>query len=88
MRLSPCLKMVMLSVKSLAQSAVLDADQASVLTSSDGSKTPPIFRTLQFPLQLTSLEKNKSKPNSVKEVKECAFHDGSEGRVDRFCPKK
>lgn len=44
MRLSPCLKMVMLSVKSLAQSAVLDADQASVLTSSDGSKTPPYFQ--------------------------------------------
>lgn len=58
MRLSPCLKMVMLSVNSLAQSAVLDSDQASVLTSSAGSKThPSIFRTLQFPLQLTSLKK-------------------------------
>lgn len=44
MRLSPCLKMVMLSVKSLAQSAVLDSDQASVLTSSASRKTSSCFQ--------------------------------------------
>lgn len=59
MMLRPFLKMVVLSEKAFAQSAVLDSDQAPILASSTDGKTPPVLKTLQFLIQLTSLKQVK-----------------------------